>query len=105
MTIANMLPGSKIPDEGQTTFDRSEWIRLRLDTPLGVPVDCFHLPPGTCVKTGGLGEDIFCGIVHKHSQDDPRECIVIGHGWCDTDDERFVWRGTLAEFNRTWKID
>jgi hypothetical protein len=33
------------------------------------------------------------------------EVVVIGHGWDDSDAERFVWRGTASEFHSEWGID
>jgi hypothetical protein len=87
--------------EGALTFDRTDYAKLWRDTPQKTPdwQGRANLRPGTCVKTKDAR---VCGKVHTH---DVKGCVVIGHGWEDWDSERFVWRGSLGEFLRTWVID
>lgn len=93
-------------DVGVITFDRGEYKRLWMETPLNPPADSFkrrELAPGTCVKTARAS---LCGRVHKNTADgSDAECIVIGHGWENWDTERFVWKGNHFDFVSLWQID
>lgn len=101
MTSFNELQAKLQGDPHFTTSVR-EFTVLYLDTPMSPPKsaeDRHALKPGTCVKT----REGYCGRVHKNM---PGEiCVVIGHGWNDSDVEKFVWRGTHEEFQRMWEID
>lgn len=93
---------------GNVSFDPRDWQDVYFDTPLAPPQDVSQrarLAPGTCVKTNGNFTECVCGIVSLHNCPESLECIVIGHGWADWPEERFVWRGTVHEFNRTWEVD
>lgn len=90
------------------SFDRRDFCDVKLDTPIAPPADMlqrYKLAPGTCVKERGIADflDTWCGIVNQHEHGE--DCVVIGHGWNDTEQEMFVWRGTIHEFNRTWTGD
>lgn len=99
----NTTTTTKIPNEGKTTFDRKDFKAQWMETPISPPDSMdkrFKLAPGTCVKTA----DDYCGRVQSNGEEDSK-AVVIGHGWDDTDEERFVWRGTRAEFLSVWQID
>lgn len=88
-------------------YDRSYWRAFWLDTPITPSNDANKrrkLAPGTCVKqvtpSPGVPE---CGRVHANQEG--ALCRVIGHGWNDSADEKFVWEGTKGEFEETWQAD
>lgn len=93
------------------SFDRSEFFRLHMDTPIAPPADALrrmNLAPGTCVKTGPYRQEV-CGRVHTNPncEKEPKnnEAVVIGFGWDSSDEERFTWRGTYQQFLGLWQID
>lgn len=88
-------------DNPRFSFNRKEFMAYWLDTPMHPPESAekrLNLRPGTCVKT-----PYACGRVHRNEK--LEICVVIGHGWNMNDEERFVWRGSHEEFQRTWSID
>ncbi len=94
-------------DDPRYDFDRTNWFRHHLDTPIGPPNTAaarFRLEPGTCVKTSHGFPDMACGIVHDNGAVSGK-AVVIGHGWADHPIEIFTWTGTRAEFLSTWQID
>lgn len=87
----------------QFSFDAKEHSHYRYNTPLTPPESPKArraLAPGTCVKTTVDGKTV-CGVVHLNSTEG---CAVIGHGWSDSDEEKFVWRGDPQAFG-IWSID
>lgn len=87
------------------SYDRSEFHEAWMDTAMNA----------CCVmQRGGKG---LCGKISKPVViQGPKataqimavnalEVVIIGHGWDDTDKERFVWRGTAEEFHAEWDID
>jgi hypothetical protein len=84
------------------TKNPPEFCRLRNQIPVGLTrADRLELMPGTCVKERG-SKIPMCGIVSKRSAD---SCVVIGHGWDNSDSETFIWRGNEDEFQTNWTID
>lgn len=82
------------------TTDAAEWAALAKATPARPPAsahDRAAFQPGTDVQSATL-----CGVVHQH---DDAGAVVIGHGWTNSSAERFVWRGTPAEFAAEWRLD
>lgn len=92
----------------QTKFDPTEWLTFHLDTPNAAPpqAEVRQFRPGTAVKHAGRTaewNDWLFGVVHHN---EPGEvCRVIGYGWNESPDEKFVWEGTKPEFDSFWRID
>lgn len=98
---------SAILTDSHFSFELREWFKRHMDTPFtwSVPANKrLELAPGTCVKTSGNLRDVVCGRVHNNGSEDGN-AVVIGHGWDNGAEEKFVWRGTRAEFLTTWQID
>jgi len=95
------------------TTDRGAWNQRWLDTSLNA----------ICVKERGKSiPELQCGrlsvpCIQKGDVLSPHEfeaemrkwkgrnVIVIGHGWMDTDEEKFVWQGGVEEFLEQWEVD
>lgn len=77
-----------------------------MDTPIVPPLGIIarsKFEPGTCVKTKRElheGEKFF-GRMHSNQN----TYRVIGHGWTESLNEKFVWEGDEREFAETWMVD
>jgi len=93
---------------GSITHDRTVYKAAWMNTPASIPPsleDRFALKPGTGVKSFDRepnGMPTLCGRVTRNDDDG---CTVIGYGWTEQADEKWVWTGSKVEFNRTWEID
>jgi hypothetical protein len=95
---------------GTVTTDRNDWYQNYLDTPTERPLydempQPWEITSGSYVKTKNDRDNMgfpVCGILSKRTKD---LTIVIGHGFTNYADEKFVWRGTAEDFDRTWVID
>ncbi len=84
------------------SYDRREWRKHWSDTLFNaVCVKSNH--PEMCGRL--CKPEISFEKARKLSDGYDGEWIVIGHGWDDTDAEKFVWRGSDAEFRAIWTID
>jgi len=88
------------------TTEKTQWLRLYMDTPIAPPENPAAreaLKPGTCVQARDvLGHEELLGRVHLRG---PAEYAVIGHGWDNSEREKWVWTGSEDEFNSVWSGD
>lgn len=100
---------------GQHKIDETQWACLRLNVPLVRPryaqrPEAAEIRPGSCVKSlrreSPTGFPLLHGVLVSAGDalDNEYTHYVIGHGLIEAEG-KFVWRGNVRDFERTWQID
>ena len=95
---------------GTVSTELQDWYNAYLDTPINVPTyaECpkpWQIQAGSCVKACNQPGNFLNMVCGRLSSRTAEKTVVIGHGFSNSPDEKYVWTGTAKEFDQIWICD